>query len=156
MQEIKASRLGSKTKVVFTLSPGLASMPPALQFVYVMLVLLAEGSGLRLLVAAPNQKLEPVNSLSRKLRRLGQIVSRLEGLYELAGLLIVLDEVLHLEISNLARQLKPNTEVVDNQPAANHLTVSLCFRSIELTITGSISSARGPINNRKNVAGAEK
>ena len=93
-----------------------------------MLVLLAEGSGLRLLVAAPNQKLEPVNSLSRKLRRLGQIVSRLEGLYELAGLLIVLDEVLHLEISNLARQLKLNTEVVDNHPSDNH---PICTGSLE-------------------------
>ena len=54
-------------------------MPPALQFVYAMLVLIAEGSGLRLLVAAPNQKHEPVNSLRRKLQRLGPIVSRLEG-----------------------------------------------------------------------------
>ena len=79
-------------------------------------------------MAAPNQKLEPVNSLSRKLRRLGQIVSRLEGLYELAGILIVLDEVLHLEISNLARQLKLNTEVVDNHPADNH---PICTGSLE-------------------------
>ena len=45
VQDLVASRLGSKTKVVFASSPGCASMPPALQFVLVMLVLIAEGSG---------------------------------------------------------------------------------------------------------------
>ena len=33
VQENVVSRFGSKTKVVFTKSPGYASMPPALQFV---------------------------------------------------------------------------------------------------------------------------
>ena len=33
VQESVSSRFGSKTKVVFTTSPGYASMPPALQFV---------------------------------------------------------------------------------------------------------------------------
>ena len=56
-----ACRLGSKMKVVFTSSPGYASMPPALQFVRAMLVLIAEGSGLRMFMAAPNRELEPVN-----------------------------------------------------------------------------------------------
>ena len=32
VQVLVASRLGSKTKVVFALSPGYASMPPALHF----------------------------------------------------------------------------------------------------------------------------
>ena len=56
-----ASRLRSKTKVVFTSSPGYAGMPPALQFVYARLILIAEGSGLRMLMAAPNWEHEPVN-----------------------------------------------------------------------------------------------
>ena len=42
VQENVASRFGSKTKVVFTTSPGYASMPPALQFVYAVLILIAE------------------------------------------------------------------------------------------------------------------
>ena len=33
-------------------------MPPALQFVYAVLFLIAEGSGLRMLMAAPNRELE--------------------------------------------------------------------------------------------------
>ena len=45
VQELVASRWGSKTRVVFASSPGYASMPPALQFVYAMLILIAEGNG---------------------------------------------------------------------------------------------------------------
>ena len=44
VQENVSSRFGPKTNVVFTTSPGYASMPPALQFVYAILVLIAEGN----------------------------------------------------------------------------------------------------------------
>ena len=44
VQENVSSRFGPKTRVVFTMSPGYASMPPALQFVYAILVLIAEGN----------------------------------------------------------------------------------------------------------------
>ena len=44
VQENVTSRFGSKTRVVFTTSPGYASMPPALQFVYAVLILIAEGN----------------------------------------------------------------------------------------------------------------
>ena len=47
VHELIASRLGSKTKVVTASSPGYAGMPPALQFVYAMLILIAEGKGWR-------------------------------------------------------------------------------------------------------------
>ena len=43
VQENVASQFGSKTKVAFTTSPGYASMPPALQFMYAILILIAEG-----------------------------------------------------------------------------------------------------------------
>ena len=56
-----ASRFGPKTRVVFTPSPGYASMPPALQFVYAMLILIADGNAWRMLMAAPTRELEPVN-----------------------------------------------------------------------------------------------
>ena len=61
--------------------------------------------------------------------------------------------MLCLEKSNLARQLKFNPDVEDNRLVVIQMTASLWFRSMELTITGPISSARGLI---KNMAGAEK
>ena len=66
VQENISSRFGSKTRVVFTPSPGYASMPPALQFVYAVLILIAEGNELRILMAAPNRELEPTNLRLRK------------------------------------------------------------------------------------------
>ena len=42
VQENVSSRFGPKTKMVFTTSPRYASMPPALQFVYAILILIAE------------------------------------------------------------------------------------------------------------------
>ena len=48
------SRFGPKTKVAFTTFPGYASMPPALQFVYAMLILIAEGNAWGVVMAAPN------------------------------------------------------------------------------------------------------
>ena len=74
----------------------------------------------------------------------------------MADILIVLDEILCLEVSNLARQLKFNPEIKDDHPAINHLTTSLWFRSMDLTITSSTSKSRGPSNERENVAAAEK
>ena len=44
VQESVVSRFGSKTRVAFRTSSGYASMPPALQFVYAMLILIAEGN----------------------------------------------------------------------------------------------------------------
>ena len=61
VQENATTRFGAKTKVAFTTSPGYASMPPALQFVYATLILIAEGNEWRVLMAAPNRELEPAN-----------------------------------------------------------------------------------------------
>ena len=54
VQENVTNRFGAKTKVVFTTSPGYASMPPASQFVYAILILIAKGNEWRVLMAAPN------------------------------------------------------------------------------------------------------
>ena len=54
VQELVRYRLESKTKVF-------ASSPPCLQLVYAMLTLIAGGNGWRMLMAAPNRELEPVN-----------------------------------------------------------------------------------------------
>ena len=53
VQENVSLQFGPKTKVVFTTSPGYASIPPALQFVYAILILIAEGNAW-ILMAAPN------------------------------------------------------------------------------------------------------
>ena len=60
VQELVTSRLGSKTRVVFASSLGYASMPPALQVAYAMLILIAEENGWQTLMATPNRELEPV------------------------------------------------------------------------------------------------
>ena len=159
VQENVASRFGSKTKVAFTTSPGYASMPPALQFVYAILILIAEGNEWRILMAAPNRELEPTNLRLRssELAAAWEDVSHaLRGFNELADILIVLDEVLLLEISNFARQLKLSPIIGDDHPVATHLTASLWFRSMDVTITSSTSKSRGPSNERKNVAASEK
>ena len=80
----------------------------------------------------------------------------LRGFYELADILIVLDEVHLLEISNFARQLKFSPAIGDDHPIINHLTASLWCRSMDLTITSSTSKSRAPSNERKNVAATEK
>ena len=80
----------------------------------------------------------------------------LRRFYELADILIVLDEVLLLEISNLARQLKFSPVIGDDHSIISHLTASLWLRGMDLTITSSTSKSRGPSNERKNVAATEK
>ena len=89
--------------------PVYASMPPALQFVYAILVLIAERNAWRILMAAPNRELEPTNLRHRKSELAAawtDLSHALRGFYGLAVILIVLDEVLLLEVSNFARQLK--------------------------------------------------
>ena len=159
MQENVNSRFGPKTKVAFTTSPGYASMPPALQFVYAILVLIAEGNEWRILMAAPNRELEPTNLrlLKAELAAAWSDVSHaFRGFYELADILIALDEVLLLEISNLARQLKFSLDIGDDHPIIGHLTASLWFRGMDLIITSSTKKSRGPSNEKKNVAAVEK
>ena len=159
VQENVSSRFGPKTKVVFTTSPGYASMPPALQFVYAILILIAEGNAWRILMAAPCRKLEPTNLRLRKseLAAAWAYVSHaLGGFYEMVDILIVPDEVLLLEISNLARQLKFSPTIGDDHPIISHLMASLWFRGMDVTITSSTSKSKGPSNKRKNVAATEK
>ena len=114
VQESVVSRFGPRTRVAFTTSPGYASMPPALQFVHAMLILIAEGNAWRILIAAPNCELEPTKLrllMSELAASWADLSHALRGFHKLADILMVLDEVLLLEISNLARQLKFNPEM---------------------------------------------
>ena len=112
-----------------------------------------------MLMAAPNRELEPLNLRflkSEVAAAWADVSHALRGFQELADILIVLDEVLCLEVLNLARQLKFNPEVRVDHLVITHLTASLWFRSMELTIKSSTSRTRGPNNERKNVTAAEK
>ena len=82
VQENVVSRFGSKTKVVFTTSPGYANMPPALQFVYAVLILIAEGNGWRILMAAQSGigAIEPEAPQVRIGSGMGGHISCTEGL----------------------------------------------------------------------------
>ena len=149
-QENVSSRFGPKTKVVFTTSPRYASMPPALQFVYAILILIAERNAWRILMAAPNRELETTDLRlwkSELAAAWADVSHALRGFYELADL---------LEISNLARQLKFTLIKGKDHPIISHLTASLWFRGMDLAITSSTSKSRGPSNERKNVAATEK
>ena len=159
VQENVTTRFRAKTKVAFTTSPGYASMSPALQFVYAILILIAEGNEWRVLMAAPIRELETTNLrlLKSELAAAWADVSHaLRGFYELTDIFIVLDEVLLLGISKFARHLKFSPDIRDDHPIISHLTAGLWFRGMDLTITSSTSMARGPSNERRNVAAAEK
>ena len=80
---------------------------------------------------------------------MGGCISRVEGLLRIADILIVLDEVLLLEISNFARQLKFSPVIGDDHPVRNHLTAGWWFGSMEVTITSSTSRSRGPSKEKK-------
>ena len=76
---------------------------------------------------SPNRELEPTNLRLRKSElaaALADVSHALRGFYQLADIFIVLDEVLLLEISNLARQLKFRPVIEDDHPVISHLTAS--------------------------------
>ena len=92
VQENVTSRFGSKIIVVFTTCPGYATMPPALQFVYAVLILIAEGNAWWILMVAPNRELEPTNLGFRKSELAAawaDVSHALRGFYELADILTV-------------------------------------------------------------------
>ena len=74
-----------------------------------------------------SRRLEPVNLrlLKSEVAAWADVSHALRGYYELADILIVLDEVPCLEISNLARQLKLNPEVEDDHPRDKPLDFSV-------------------------------
>ena len=103
IQELVAVRLEFKTRVVFTSASGYASMPPALQLVYAVLV-----CELRMLMAATkNFRKTPKKRKTERLAAVWADVSHaVRGFNQLADIFVMLDEVLCLEISNIARQIK--------------------------------------------------
>ena len=112
-----------------------------------------------MLMASPNQELELKNlrlMRSEVAVAWADISHTPSGLYELADILIKLDEILCLEISNMARQFNFTPELKDDHHVISHVTASLWFRSMELTIIDSKSNSRRPKHDLRNMAYAEK
>ena len=130
VQENVSSRFGPKTKVIFTTSPGIREH--------------ASCSAVCICNFGPNSRKERmadpdgssqsrVASTNLRLRKSElaeaweDVSLALRGFYELADILIVLDEVFLLEISNFARQLTLSPTIGDDHLIISHLTASLWF-----------------------------
>ena len=51
----------------------------------------------------------------------------------------------------MARQLKFKPEINDDHYAVNHLTTSIWFQNMELTLMGSTGSSKRPVRKRRSV-----
>ena len=112
-------------KVVFVLSPGYATLPEHLQFVYTMFTTIAEFS---VILPAPNRTVDPNNYYPYRSELptiWADISNAIQGFKDCSTTRLVLDEVLGLELSNCARLLKLRPGVDDDhllvQQVANDL-----------------------------------
>ena len=95
-------------KVVFVLSPGSATLPEPLQFVYTMVTTIVEGR-FSVIIPAPNRTVDPNKyypSRSELPAIWADISNAIQGIKDCSTTRLVLDEVLGLELSNFARLLK--------------------------------------------------
>ena len=88
--------------------------------------------------------------------KMGRYIEIPMGFHVFADILLVIDEVLYLEVSNLGRQVKFKPEINDKNCEIHHLTKSMWFRNMELTIVRSTSSSARPVHDRKNQVDAAK
>ena len=120
MTEVEASVQRQFTrnvvKIIFVLSPGYATLPEPLLFVYTMVKTLAEGR-FSVIIPAPNRMVDP-NSYyppSSELSAIwADISNAIQGFKGCSETRLVLDEVLWLELSNSARLLKLRPGVDDD------------------------------------------
>ena len=114
-------------KIIFVLSPGYATLPEPLQFVYTMITNLAE-ERFSVIIPAPNKTVDPNNCypLRTELSAVWADYSNaIQGFKDCSTTRLVLDEVLGLELYNFARLLKLRPGVDDDhllvQQVANEL-----------------------------------
>ena len=110
-------------RTIFMLSPGYASLPEPLQFVYTMVTLLLEGR-FDEVIPALKRTIDPYTyyPLRSELPAVWWYNSKaLQGFKEHSTTRVELDEVLGLELSKLARLLKLRPRVNDNQQMVNVL-----------------------------------
>ena len=110
-------------------------MPSALHFLHAMLALIIDNSGQKLVIANPNREptevsLIPIKKVSKML---GGDLPRAKGFYEFVDILIKLDKVLCLEISNFAQQLNLKLNNGDDHQVAGNLSRNTWFKNMELT-----------------------
>ena len=112
MTEVEASVQQHFTKnvvkIIFVLSPGCATLPEPLQFVYTMVTTLAEGR-FSVILPAPNRMVDPNNYYSPRSELPAMwcdISNAIQEFKDCSTTRLVLGEVLGLELSNFARLLK--------------------------------------------------
>ena len=95
-------------KIIFVLSPGYATLPEPLQFVYTMVTSLAEGR-FSVIIPRPNRMVDPNNYYPPRSELpaiWADISSAIQEFKDCSTTRLVLDEVLRLELSSVARLLK--------------------------------------------------
>ena len=117
-------------KVIFVISPGYATLPEPLQFVYTMVTTIAEGR-FSVIIPAPNRTVDPNNYYPSRteLHAIWADISiAIQGFKDCSTTRLVLDEVLGLELSNFARLLKLRPGVDDDHFLVQQVANDLCFR----------------------------
>ena len=125
-------------KAVFALSTGYAHLPDGLKFVYAMVALLSEGK-YDLIISAPNRELEAENlrPLRAELPAVWSDISNaMRGFKDHSLHMLVLDEILGLELSNIGRQLKLKPTVGDDHRVIVAMSNDLWFRGMEVKEEG--------------------
>ena len=95
-------------KVVFVLSPGYATLPEPLQFVYTMVTMIAERR-FSVIIPAPDRTVDPNNYFPSRPELpaiWADISNAIQGFKDCSTTRLVLDEVLGFELSHFARFLK--------------------------------------------------
>ena len=156
MTEVESSvqRLFTRNvvKIIFVLSPGYATLPEPLQFVYTMVTTLAEGR-FNVIIPAPNSIFDPNNyySLRSELPAVwADISNALQGFNDCSSTRVGLDEVLGLELSNFARLLK-----LRPGPDNHHLLVQLVANDLWFRQVDYARNAQGR-TVRRNLTSAEE
>ena len=120
-------------KVVFVLSPGCATLPEPLQFVYTMVTTVAEGQ-FSVTIPAPNRTVDPNNYYPYRSELpaiWADISNAIQGFKDCSTIRLVLDEVLGLELSNFARLLELRPGVDDDHLLVQQVANDLWFRQMD-------------------------
>ena len=120
-------------KIIVVLSPGYATLPEPLQFVYTMVTTLAEGQ-FSVIKPALNRIVDPNNyypPLSELPAIWADISNAIQGIKDCSTTRLVQDEVLGLELSNFARLLKLRPVVDDDHLLVQQVANDLWFRQMD-------------------------
>ena len=139
-------------KIVFVLSPGYVLLPEPLQFVYAMVVMLAEGR-FDVMIPAPNRQVDPsfYYPYRSELPAIWSDISNaIQGFKDHSTTRVVLDEGLRLELYNFGRLLKLRPGVVDEHQLVQQLAINLWFRQ-----TDYVRNQRGDLVRRNALSTEE-